>query len=75
MDKKTFRIQHQRCSGRSPLVWLQNRLIEAETAEQALRTMKIADDAMVVVRDNNLATAERSLEAHYECWSAQLNEE
>jgi hypothetical protein len=75
MDKKTFRILHQRCSGNSPLVWLQNRLIEAETAEQALRTMKIAKDVAVVVRDNNLATAERNLKANYEFWSAQLNEE
>jgi hypothetical protein len=75
MDKQIFRIQHQRCAGNSPLVLLQNRLIEAETAEQALRTMKIADDAVVVVRDNNMASAERNLKANYELWTAEVHEE
>jgi hypothetical protein len=73
--KKLYRIQHQRCIGTQVVILLQNRVIEAENAAQALRTAmgKLAD--AIDIRNNDLALADTSSPTTYfDFWKAELDE-
>jgi hypothetical protein len=75
VSKKLYRIQHQRCIGTLDVVLLQNRLIEAENAAQALRSAmgKLAD--AIEIRNDDLALADTSTPATcFDFWKAELDE-
>jgi len=72
---KAFRIQHERSYGLSPVLLLQNRVIEAETAEQALRKAMrgLGGESCIEVRHNDLALADRSNPATcFDFWKAEV---
>jgi hypothetical protein len=73
--KKVYRIQHQRCYGAEPFVLLQNRVLEAETAEQALRLAMASKDVAIEVRSDDLALLDKSSPSSYfDFWRAELDE-
>jgi hypothetical protein len=72
---RTYRILHQRADGVRPVLLFQNRIVEAENAEQALRlAMRTkAAQMQIDVRSEQLAlatpvTANNALE----CWRAEF---
>jgi hypothetical protein len=74
--KKLFRIQHQRSLGEKPFIMLQNRVIEAETAEQALRMAMPAKAAIINASSDDLAIAERKVPNSFsELWTASADED
>ena len=76
--KKIYRVQHQRCVGTQDMVLLQNRVVEAESAEQALRlAMHMYGDEPCDIdnRGTDLAMADRSNPAKwFDFWKAELEQ-
>jgi hypothetical protein len=68
--KKIYRIQHQRCIGTTAIVVLQDRLIEAETAEQALQKVLPLKHAPIQVDDENQACLEQKKAGSSDLWTA-----
>jgi hypothetical protein len=72
--RKLYRIQHQRCFGEHAAVLLQNRVVEAETAEQALRIALASNKAEIEVSSADSATAERKSPTASDFWTAVIDD-
>lgn len=74
MLKKCFRVQHEKSYGLNPVHLMQNRIIVAENAEQALRiAMRNTDNNSIEVRSESLALADRSSpKTCFDYWKAEL---
>ena len=70
LQKKLYRIQHQRCVGSTAIVILQDRLVEAETAEQALQRVLPLKHAPIQVDDENQACVEQKSASSSDLWTA-----
>jgi hypothetical protein len=76
-NKKAYRIQHQRSFGLRQVLILQNRIIEAETAEQALRIAMrgLVGDCKIDARNDDLALFDKSVVNRCaEFWKAELEQ-
>jgi hypothetical protein len=74
-NKKAYRIQHQRSVGLRQVLILQNRVIEAETAEQALRIAMhgLVGDCNIDARNDDLALVDKSIPCRCaDFWKAEL---
>jgi hypothetical protein len=70
-----FRVRHHREYGKNVPVTLQNRVIEAASAIDALRTV-LSDPAIrIQAIDDRTASATRKLEKHVDFWEADCEVE
>jgi hypothetical protein len=76
MSRKPFRVQHQRRVGFRPVLLLQNRIVEAESAAEALRAAMrcFGGDILLDVKGDDLAFADISnaAAACVDAWKAEL---
>jgi hypothetical protein len=72
---KPYRVQHQKAIGSCPVLIMQNRIVEAESAEQALRKAMRAHqgDHFIEVRHDDLAVVDNSSPTTcFDYWKAEL---